>query len=378
MNPRDRVLAAIEREEPDKVPLDFGGRVSSIHEVAYEELKRHLGVRDETVLIDARGRIALPAESILKRFEIDTRYVYSGKPKPLKTLPDGSYIDAWGIKRVPAGYYYDVPSDGHPLRNATEVDELDEYEWPAPLEAFNINLKELEGRARSLYEKTSFAVVYPYTRMTGFFMQSWFMRGIENFFIDLKRNPDFACRLMDKVLEISLKATEEVVEAVGNYVDVFCVGDDLAMQDGPLISLDTFRRLIKPRHKRLLDTIKRRTDAKIFFHTDGSSSYYFDDLVEIGVDIVNPVQVSAAHMDTRVLKERYGQKLCFWGAIDTQRVLPYGTPQDVEEEVKRRIRDLAPGGGYVLCAVHNIQPRVPPQNVCAMYEAAMKYRSYRT
>ncbi len=375
MNPRERVLAAIEHEEPDRVPRDLGGSLCSIHKVAYDELKRYLGVEEETVVADLIQGVVSPSEKILERFKIDTRYVYLPNVHiPAETLPDGSFIDIWGVKRRPAGYYYDMPSDGHPLADVTTISEVEEYDWPEPKE-FITDIDVMEKRAKYLREKTDYAVILSYARM-GFYLQSWYMTGFVKYYMDLKLNPEFACKVMDKVLDAVIGGTEILLDAVGDYVDVVCTGDDLAMQDGPFLSLDMHRRYIKPRQKRLFDAIKSKTDAKIFFHTDGASSYYFDDLADVGVDIVNPVQVSAVDMDTKILKEKYGDKLCFWGAIDTQRILPYGTPKDVEEEVKKRINDLAPRGGYVLCAVHNIQPGVPPQNICAMYDLGLKYGSY--
>ena len=150
----------------------------------------------------------------------------------------------------------------------------------------------------------------------------------------------------------------------------------LADQRGPMISPELYRRFIKPRHRRYFDAIRARTSAKILFHTCGAVTRLLPDLIDIGVDFLNPVQVSAAHMDTAVLKREYGNKIGFWGAIDTSRVLPMGTVEQVRAEVGKRIHDLAPGGGYVLAAVHNIQPDVPPQNILAMFDACIELGSY--
>ena len=137
-----------------------------------------------------------------------------------------------------------------------------------------------------------------------------------------------------------------------------------------MMSMDLYRKMVKPYHKRLFSYIKSRTSAKVFYHSCGSVVHLIPDLIEIGVDVLNPIQVSAAGMDTKALKREFGKDICFWGAIDTQRVLPFGTPAEVEAEVKRRIEELGPGGGYVLCAVHNIQADVSPENICAMYDTA--------
>ncbi len=377
MTPRERVLKALEHEEPDMVPIDLGGWTTSIHIVAYEELKKHLGIKEgKPSIADMMQQIVIVEEPVYKALDIDFRHVWPGLVcAPVKTFPDGSYIDAWGIKRVKAGYYYDMTPDGHPLKGLTP-EQIDEFPWPDPHEAAEEAIPILEKRAKYYHEKTDYAVVLD--TMAGFFELSWYMRSFEEFFLDLRRRPEIACKIMDRIVDFQLKYHEEVLSAVGDYIDVATMGDDLAMQNGPLISLEMYRKYVKPRQKKIAETIKTKAPhVKIFYHTCGSARYYFDDLAEIGVDIVNPVQVSARDMgDTRELKERYGDKLVFWGAIDTQRVLPFGSVKDVEEEVKRRIKDLAPGGGYVLCAVHNIQPGVPPENIVAMYRAARKHGKY--
>ena len=375
MNPRERVLAAAEHEEPDRVPIDLGSTVTGIHKRAYENLKKRLGFESETVLYDMMQQLALVDESVLRRFDIDTRHIRSSPlaKGPKKRLPDGSYIDSWGVKRVKVGYYYDMPSDGHPLRNAS-IDDVDEYPWPDPHENAQKTIEYMEKRVKYLHEETDYAVVY--SSSGSFFEKSWYLTGFQRFFTGLIKDPSFVCRVMDKVVDYGVKFENEVLPVIGDYIDIVRISDDLAMQNGPLLSLEMYREYVKPRQRKVFQLVKSKTDAKIFYHCCGSASYFLDDLAEIGVDIINPVQGSAKNMDAKMLKEEFGDKLCFWGAIDTQRVLPYGTTKDVEEEVKRRIRDLAPNGGYVLCAVHNIQPGVPPENIVAMYDAAKKWGIY--
>lgn len=376
MNSRDRVLLTVEHKEPDRVPLDLGGWVTSIHKVAYEELLKYLGFNIKPRIIDKVQQIVLLDERVLKAFEIDTRHVYPGVlGAPVKEFPDGSYVDMWGVKRVPMGYYYDMPRDGHPLENINSIDELEEYEWPDPHETASEALNNIEPEVKRLHEETDYAVVLD--TVAAFFEPSWYMRGFERFMVDLSRNREFACKIMDKILDFQIKFHEEVLSAIGDYVDILTMADDLALQNGPLISPKVYKELVKPRQKKLVRVLKSKAPhAKILYHCCGSALHFYNDLAEIGIDIVNPVQVSAAGMDTHYLKSKFGDKLCFWGAIDTQRVLPRGKPEDVEKEVKKRIKDLAPGGGYVLCAVHNIQPDVPPQNIVRMYKAALKYGKY--
>jgi uroporphyrinogen decarboxylase len=166
------------------------------------------------------------------------------------------------------------------------------------------------------------------------------------------------------------------LDAVGEYIDVIVVSDDLGCENGPLISPELYREIIKPAERKLWQFIKNNTKAYLFLHSCGSISKFIPDLIEIGVDILNPIQVSAKDMDTKRLKEEFGDRMTFWGGVDTQSVLPFGSSEEVEREVKRRISDAAPGGGYVLTAVHNIQAGVPPENICMMYDAARKYGRY--
>jgi uroporphyrinogen decarboxylase len=195
--------------------------------------------------------------------------------------------------------------------------------------------------------------------------------------MDLVAEPEFAEAFLDRLCESICTAQKLFLTEVGDLIDVHFAADDLAGQSGPLVSPELWRRLIKPRQARILATIKAHTQAKIFYHSCGAVDAFIPDLIEIGVDILNPVQVSAAGMDTATLKKKYGRNLSFWGGgCDTQKVLPYGTPADVRAEVRHRIRDLAPGGGFVFNPVHNIQPLVPPENVVALFQAARDYGRY--
>ncbi len=195
--------------------------------------------------------------------------------------------------------------------------------------------------------------------------------------MDLILNPKLVEAILDRILEFYLGYWENVLSIIGEYVQVVKVNDDMGDQRGLLISPDLYRRFIKPRDKELISFIKKRTNAKVYLHSCGAVSELIPDCVECGVDVLNPVQVSAKGMNTEKLKQQFGNRISFWGAIDTQKVLPFGTRQDVKEEVRRRIHDLAPGGGYILASVHNIQNGVPPQNIITMFEAARKYGGYR-
>ena len=201
------------------------------------------------------------------------------------------------------------------------------------------------------------------------------LRGLTQLLEDLVADPEFVTALMAKLLELNIAGTRRFLEKTGKYISVFRTADDLATQNSLLMSPKVYRKLLKPVYKQYFDFVHSMTDAKIFYHSCGCVNNLIDDLAEIGVDILNPVQVSAMG-DTAELKQRFGSQMTFWGGIDTQSVLPNGTPQDVEEEVRHQIRDLGPGGGFVVASVHNIQPDVSPENIIAMARAARKYGKY--
>ena len=201
------------------------------------------------------------------------------------------------------------------------------------------------------------------------------VRGMENGLMDLLAEPEFAEAFLERLCDTICSAQTLFLREVGDLIDVHFAADDLAGQNGPLIAPALWRALIKPRQARIIATIKAHTDAPVFFHSCGAVTEFLDELIDIGVDILNPVQVSAAGMDSAALKKRYGSRLSFWGGgCDTQRVLPYGTPAEVRAEATRRIADLAHGGGFVFNPVHNIQAQVPPENIVALFAAAREYR----
>ena len=375
MTHRERVLRALKHQEPDRVPLDLGGsRSSSLVVEAYERLSRHLGSQEPPRIFSKWLNVAHPSEAMLTRFDIDTRSLSQGDPDNWHDIifPDGSYQDEWGVVRSkPAGcLYYDLTKA--PLAGDADVADLKKFRWPDPHDPGRC--RRLADAAARLHQGTDHAVVL--SMPGGIVHQAQFMRGLEDWFADLIANPAFFQALMEKLADLWIGMAKDELDAVGNNVDVCFLGDDMAFQNGPMMSMDLYRKLIKPHHKRLFSYIKSRTSAKIAYHTCGSVVHLIPDLIEMGVDALNPVQVSAKGMDTERLKQEFGQDICFWGAIDTQRVLPFGEPEDTAREVKGRIDDLCPGGGYILCAVHNIQADVSPENICAMYDTAREYGRY--
>jgi uroporphyrinogen decarboxylase len=261
----------------------------------------------------------------------------------------------------------------HPLKDAT-VETLDAYPWPDPNDPGRV--AGLCEEAKALREGTSYAIVAD-APILGIFESSWVtLRGAMAFFMDMALNKPFVHALFEKLCDLHIQFYKNYLGAVGKFIDVIVVGDDMGTENAPFISVAMYREMVKPYQKRLWSVIKAHTDAKLFLHCCGSIRAFLPDLIEIGVDIINPVQVTARDMDPAALKSEFGNRLSFWGGIDTQHVMPNGTPDDVEEEVKRRIAELAPGGGYVLTAVHNIQGGVKPENILRMYGAALRYGRY--
>lgn len=378
MKSRERVMAALSLHEPDRVPIDLaqaGG--DGITVAAYRNLIKHLRLPDRRIRTQSKlAQAASVDEDVLRRFGVDFRRVDLGAPDNWQDEPVGedSYRDEWGVIRTrpKGGFYYDLT--GSPFAENDTVSAIERHRWPDPDDPGRY--RGLRERARKLHGETDFAVVLQVN--CAFFLRCAELRGWENFYMDLASNPEFASALMDRYLDIRLRIAERALEEVGDDVDiVFVSSDDLGMMDRTILSPEMYRELIKPRQKRTFDFFKAHTPAKRFYHCDGAIYPLIGDFVEIGAEVLNPIQVSAAGMgDTKKLKAEFGGQLAFWGAIDTHHVLPSGTPEDVREEVRQRIMDLGPGGGYVVCSVHNIQPEVPPENVGAMYEAAYELGRY--
>lgn len=368
LTPRERVLCALNHEEPDRVPIFFGtSGATTMLAPGYDRLKAHLGIQGETTVFWRGLQYVLMDEEVLAWSGSDGRPLIAG-PAPgalARDISDDAYVDGWGClwERRPGAIYYEVVDS--PVRTAT-IDDLDRYPWPEL--AHPSRFEGLREKAKAIQD-AGYAVV----ALSGVtpFEQSYMLRGVEQWMLDLAGDPDFALALMRKITDLMKASVIQLLEEAGDSIDVLVTGDDLGSQTSTLISPKMYRRLIKPFHVELMGEIKKRTRAKIFYHSDGNIYSLLPDLIEIGVDLLNPVQVNAGDMgDTARLKREFGERLSFCGAIDTGWVLPSGTPDDVRAEVRRRIKDLAPGGGYILASVHCIQPDVPVENVIAMLDEA--------
>lgn len=375
ISPRERVLAALNHEEPDRVPLFIGtSGATTVLGPGYTKLKEHLGIRaGESRWLSRPLQYVWMDEEAMRKLGSDGRPVMPGPALSHHGTrsTDDCIVDDWGCswQRRAGTQYFEIIDP--PLRNAS-LDDLDRYPWPDLMPASRFD--GLADRCRAIQE-AGFASVL----LTGItlFEQLYMLRGVAECLMDLAGDQDFFLALLLRIKGLALPYVQELFRQAGAYVDVVITGDDLGTQDSTLMAPAVYRRLIKPHQAEVLATIRENTRAKIFFHSCGNVYALIGDLVDIGVDLLNPVQVSAPGLaDTARLKREFGKRLAFCGAIDTQRVLPYGTTEEVRAEVRRRIRDLAPGGGYVAAAVHCIQPDVPPANVVAMCDEVARSGCY--
>lgn len=382
MTSRHRVRIALDHEIPDRVPIDLGGFQTGIHKKAYAELLAYLGINDDITILDPVQQLAVPCEEVLERFGVDVRYICAHGPDDFKGSIEQNKRAGklWHDLRDEFGVVWSMPDDQqlymdishHPLADA-DIKDLGEYPFPNggdPTRFTGVREKALELRSET-----------PYAISTGIggvvYEICWYMRGLERWFIDMIENPAFCEALLDKTLAFWIDYYTLFMAEIGDLVDIVMIGDDLAGQSGPLFSPEFYRKIVKPRQKRLVRHIKSLTDAKIWYHTCGSVTQYIGDLLDNGIDILNPVQISAEGMDAAELKTRYGDKLTFWGgAIDTQHVLPFASPGEIREHVRRNLEVFKPGGGYVFNNVHNIQAGVPPENVVALFDSALEFGSY--
>ncbi len=392
MTPRQRVLAALNHRTPDRVPIDLGGNQTGIHKFAYQALLEHLGIDDDLTIMDAVQQLARPCEAVLERFHVDTRYIAAKPPADFQgdivvNRRDGrlwhDLTDEFGVTwSMPDDrpYYMDVSH--HPLAPSpgSEATIEDLAEYPFPQGDDPSRFEGLRSRALQLRRETPYAVL---SGISGVVYEiCWYMRGLERWFIDMMTQPEFCEALLDRTLKFWLDWFRLFLDEVGDLVDVIMIGDDLAGQSGPLFRPEFYRRVVKPRHQRLVQYIRSRLlpvnpGAKIWYHTCGSCAEYIPDLLDNGIHALNPVQIGIPGMDPAELKARFGDRLVFWGgAIDVQHVLPSATPEQIRQHVRHNLAIWKPGGGYIFNNVHNLQAGVPAENIAALFDAAYEFGFY--
>jgi uroporphyrinogen decarboxylase len=379
---RDRIIAALNHRQPDRVPIDLGGNQTGIHKFAYEKLLPLLGRTEEIVIMDLVQQLARPSEAVLERLHVDTRYIWAKGADDFKgdvvvSERDGrtwhDFTDEFGVTwsmPVDHPYYFDISRS--PLAGLS-LNQIREYPFPKGDDPSRF--EGLRQRALEVRRETPFALV---SGISGVVYEiCWYMRGLENLFADMIERPQVFEAIIDQTLKFWLDWFRLFLDEVGDLVDVVMVGDDLSAQKGPLFSPAIYRAVVKPRQKQLVQYIKSRTRAKVWYHSCGAVFDYIPDLLDNGIDILNPVQISAKGMEPHRLKAAFGKQLVFWGgAVDSQHVLPRATPAAVRENVRQNLASLKPGGGYVFNSVHNLQADVPPENILALYDAALEFGSY--
>ncbi len=374
MTPRERVLTALAHGEPDRTPFDLGGTcVTSIADGAYRPLRARLGLpQDDQPIWDVPQQLPYLGEDLLEALGVDTRVITvpADRAAPPILEDEGDYwgwYNRWNAHlRMPkhGGLYFDWVD--FPISDFTE-EAVRDFKWPE-LDSPEV-LAAYREEAIRLSTTTDYALVGTGIVGMGIFEQGCFTAGSEEFMMAMAADRPLAERLLDGITEYSIESATRYLDQVGEYLDVYQYGDDVATQQGWMISPESYVSLIKPRQKRLIEAIKAKTDARFFYHGCGAVFDLIPHLIDIGVDIVNPVQVSARGMDTARLKATYGRDVVFWGGgVDTQHVLPFGTPEEVRAEVRKRVTELGPDG-FVWAFVHNVQAGVPAENILAAVEA---------
>jgi uroporphyrinogen decarboxylase len=381
MESRERVLAALDHKEADRVPRDLAGtRYSSIHAEAYRRLRPALGLPEaEIKVVDTTQGLAHVHDDMLDRFGADIALVNAGSPDAYQreVTDDGEYerfLDEFGVLRARpvGGLYYE--STTSPLSGDIGADNVAAYPWPDPQDPGRF--RGMKERARHIREVEKRAV-FVGSLCAGVTEMHFRMRGYEHGYMDMALDPALARTLMRKITDLKLAYWEKVLDEIGDDIDIAAEADDLGAQHAPLFSPQAYRDIVKPLHKEIIDYIKSRSKAKFFLHSCGAIKDLIPDLIEIGVDCLNPVQVSAAGMETAELKAEFGADITFWGGtVDPQKTLARGTPAEVKAEARRRILDLKPGGGFVFASIHNLQAQVPVENIQALWEALDEVGDY--
>jgi uroporphyrinogen decarboxylase len=381
LSSRERALTAISHQEPDRVPIIIGtSNTTGMKLKPYRALKQLLGIDSEDRYIYDWPELGtvLPDEKILQRLHSDARGVLDLYPQWVyernRSRPEHSpFLDDWGTGQKEVSTDVWVPGI-HPMKNAKTIEEIENYPWPDMNDLFRV--AHVKEEARKLAEQNEYAIIgtpwllFPLER-------AFAMQGMDTFLVNLMKRPDFAEALLKKIASLCKELMGRFLDAAGENLDIIKIGDDIGMQNSLLMSPKVYRQILKPIHADYIAFIKQHTKAKVFFHTDGDVFDLIPDFIEIGVDILNPIQTSAGKMSNLPeLKKQFGDSLTFCGAVDTHSILPMGTPQQVRDEVTRVVDTLAPGGGYMLASVHTIMNDVPPENILAMVDAIEEFGQY--
>ncbi|PKO03883.1 MAG: hypothetical protein CVU43_00780 [Chloroflexi bacterium HGW-Chloroflexi-5] len=381
MTSRERVQAVLNHEKPDRVPIIMGvSNATGIKIRPYRGLLKmlNLDVEDRYIYDWPELGTALPDERVMQRLHSDVRGVLDRFPLEVyqrnQSRPEHTpFFDDWGggqMEIAPEEWFPGIA----PIPDATTVDVLEKYPWPDMDDPYRV--AHVRAQAKELHDANQYAIMATPWLMFPF-ERAFEMQGMEKFLMNLAVEPDFAQELLNKNNQLCMQLMSHFLDECGDLIDIIKIGDDLGTQESLMISPRMYRRMLKPLHAEMIAMIKQKTKAKVFFHTDGDVFDLIEDFIEIGVDVLNPIQTSAGKMsDLEGLKQRYNKRIVFCGAIDTQKVLPYGTPDQVRQEVKRVINILGKDGGYMLATVHTVMNEVPPENILAMVDAVEEFGTY--
>jgi len=376
--PRERIKRAIEHKDIDRVPLDLGATTTTgIHYFALHNLKKFLNIEIcNPEIISIYLQNAKVSEEVKKYLHIDTGFIQL-RPSLKAKFDDIYFYDEWGIKLKKVTLPNNVIAyelNESPLRDAS-IKDLEKYSWPDPFEEGRVD--GLKEEAEKLHDNTNYWIGGTIGTISGIFELACHLRGIDTFLMDLVMNKEFAKTLLEIITDVQIKKYLRFLDIVDNNIDKASYRDDLATQASTMMSAELYREMIKPFQKKLIYAIKAKNDKlKIFFHCCGSISNLLEDFIEVGIDVINPVQVTAKDMEPKVLKKRFGGRVCFWGAVDTQDLLRNANEEEIRSKVRELIKDLGADSGYVLSAVHNILHDIPPENIYAMYDEAYQFGGY--
>lgn len=385
LSSRERLLAALRHREPDRVPYDLcGTHVTAMSKGAYARLRAYLGLPpDQPEWLDIVQQVVIPGADVLERLQVDTRGLFprtSHNWNVYEQLEDGGanwvYHDEWGMtQHFPKadGHWFSIVA--HPLEEAMpEPASVDAHPWPDAADP-----RRIAGlREQALAHRAAGKAVVMKGLCAGIFEMAQRLRGMQNALMDPLVYPDLSDRLYGRLADLKIAFWEMALTELGDAVDVVAENDDYGTQQSQLISYEQYTATIRPHLERVFAAIKKAApNAYLFFHSCGNVRPFLPGWIEAGVDILNPVHTNAAGMEPTALKRDFGDAVTFWGGgVETQCVLPTGTPAEVREDVRRNLEALAPGGGYVFNTVHNIQSEVPPENIMAMWEALQEFGRY--
>jgi len=363
----------LNHKSPENLILDLGGcPLSSMEGDTQNRVLDLLGYKKPEPQRLTFGKVQRLEESLLKYLDIDTRSVgeiLHPKNSQFEILSTDVYIDEWGITRKYDGQYWSIIKS--PLKDA-ECKDLDNFLFPDPNSVDILQIEAIAAAAKHLYEEGKYVICAEHPVYGVFELGCW-LCGFEDFLIKVMIDPDFVLKLFEKILDYQKKIIKIYYGAIGPYAHYTSSGDDFATQESMFMSLDCFGKLIKPFLKERIGYTKKFTDAKYLHHSCGNVFKLIPDLIDCGVEIINPIQPATFEMNPNNLKQKYGEKIVFHGGCDTQKLLPFGGEESIKEGVKDLISQMNINGGYVFAAAHNLQNDVPPENIIYMFQAARKY-----